>query len=498
MRHLCNNQAIGLGYCPMMMQRHTNLPPRSRVPKVLDKLGSANPRRFLPTTLGGYTREQMEEPQHELQGGPLTHLGRFNPRRYLPTAVGGYTATQMEESQNKIEGGILTNLGHLNPRQYIPQKLGGYTEEQLQEPQNRVQGGPLSLLGPLNPRKHLPMKLGGYSPDQMKETQNYPPAGPLSLLGKSNPRRHLPQALGGYSEQQMLENYQPPVNPKSYTTRNPLKRLPKADWYRLFLDKNKHQEAEALSDPGMFFDNDRSPGYKRSMVEAMENAIIKDRGKRLNYDQYKEYHDQVIKYTDSHQHSNMLKLGGRDEWSQFSTERYPKGQEPEYTERLDAAAEMRAERVNGRPLITDFDESLLGSGNGLLSHPNAVSVRAPMSSENGDNERYDTRYASSESRDLVNGIFKDHYEGIDSTDDPQVKLNRIAQTVRSLHVGHFFGDANGRLNIMLLMNKMLVDEGFKPSVLPDGPSIFGGQKTIAGLVDNMERGMDEFEQHATL
>ncbi|RKH65187.1 hypothetical protein D7V93_06380 [Corallococcus llansteffanensis] len=72
-------------------------------------------------------------------------------------------------------------------------------------------------------------------------------------------------------------------------------------------------------------------------------------------------------------------------------------------------------------------------------------------------------------------------------------LRLIARTVRALHVGHFFSDGNGRLNIFVVLNKLLTDNGFSPVVLPYGPSVFGGLKPVDKLVEDIRQGMVLFQ-----
>jgi len=53
-----------------------------------------NPRRYLPTQAGGYSRRQMRAYP---AGGPLDLLGSYNPRTVLPVRLGGHNAAQMAE-----------------------------------------------------------------------------------------------------------------------------------------------------------------------------------------------------------------------------------------------------------------------------------------------------------------------------------------------------------------------------------------------------------------
>jgi hypothetical protein len=74
------------------------------------------------------------------------------------------------------------------------------------------------------------------------------------------------------------------------------------------------------------------------------------------------------------------------------------------------------------------------------------------------------------------------------------RLQAIAKVIRALHVIHAFRDANGRLNIMLLLNKFLIENGFMPVILPHDPEVFGGSYSIDDLVTEIVLGMRAFRE----
>jgi len=392
-----------------------------------------------------------------------------------------------------------TSLGRLNPRRYLPEWKGiGYSAKQMEEPQNRLDGGPMASLGRLNPRLYLPEWKGlGYSQKQMMEPQNYL-QGPLSLLGRANPRLHLPKGYGRYSDTQMTENFNAGDKKMTVKGSNPLEALGREHWWKLFMDKKFHDRPENKHEPGMFFDKDKSPGYYRSMMEAFQKAIIKDRGKKVNYERYTEYHDLVSKYISSGKKTGeMRRLGGKEAVSSFTIPPMPVREEKEakltpekdaeLLERQNALAEMKEEKVHDRPLLTGFDKSK-GYGRQdktVSSYVHVPGEKAHMAIE--------TKYPVLEGRLLVNTILKGHYDG-NHEGGSRAMIRSIAKTIRALHVGHFFVDGNGRHNIFLLMNKLLVDGGFEPSILPNGPDVFGGLKTVDGLVKDMEEGMGAFRE----
>jgi len=102
-------------------------------------------------------------------------------------------------------------------------------------------------------------------------------------------------------------------------------------------------------------------------------------------------------------------------------------------------------------------------------------------------------YLPHESEGHVDAILNSYYKGKEaSNQDKYHRLKEIARTVRNMHVLHPKGDGNGRTNVYGLMNKYLIEEGFCPAILPDGPDVFGGEKTPGGLAKDMLIGMMSF------
>ena len=280
--------------------------------------------------------------------------------------------------------------------------------------------------------------------------------------------------------------------------------LPKNQWWKLYIDAIFHKDAEKLEDPGLLFDRQQSPGYKQSMMEAFEAELSGGGGlefkemefkgpssksqssSELDYEGYTNLHNRVIRYTSNEQQQTMKKLGGRDEYSQFSNTSITKTKdELEQRERHAALAEMQREMIGGMPLLIELEPVQV-----IEEHSPGITIHF----DDTDNAHMDTNYAASEGKGLVNTILKLYYDGRKSKETVDAKLRRIVKTIRALHVGHFFGDANGRLNIFLLLNKLLIEEGFSPAILPNNPDVFGGLKTLDGLVQDVLKGMKLFQQ----
>src|SRR5579872_351392 len=102
-------------------------------------------------------------------------------------------------------------------------------------------------------------------------------------------------------------------------------------------------------------------------------------------------------------------------------------------------------------------------------------------------------YSDEEGPQHIDAIFESYYDR--KTKPSQTKYERlqeIARVVRNIAVVHQKVDAIGRTTVFGLMNKLLIEEGFCPVILPESQSIFGGRKTIDGLVEAMLIGMHSF------
>jgi hypothetical protein len=116
-----------------------------------------------------------------------------------------------------------------------------------------------------------------------------------------------------------------------------------------------------------------------------------------------------------------------------------------------------------------------------------------------------TNRQASSAGEEVSALFKNYYAELKKVPSSQAtdrrkrrnKLIEIARLVRALHVGHYFHHANGRLNTMVLLNRLLIDCGFTP-VLMNRTDIFGGAFSEIELVRALEVGFKSFAQEVNL
>jgi len=105
-----------------------------------------------------------------------------------------------------------------------------------------------------------------------------------------------------------------------------------------------------------------------------------------------------------------------------------------------------------------------------------------------------TQYAGRDASDLVNEIF-DRFRGeIAEAGDDHARLIAIARAVRALHVLHLHRDGNGRLNVYILLPRLLMEYGFHPLYLDHGDS---QRRAVLNSVGALFNGGYTVEQIAT-
>ena len=275
-----------------------------------------------------------------------------------------------------------------------------------------------------------------------------------------------------------------------------------------------HEEAQKLSDPGRFFDKDRSPGYQKGMIKLFEKVLVpaQYRGQDdMNYNDYNEIHEIPVKYAPNEKKAKMRKNGGisGDGYNFYGLSPM---KEEEIQERLTALQEMREERINELPLFQNWqslkEKFLEEIARKIVqsSDPPAITVGWVRHNYTETNKRCDQYYGAmpgfiimlpaylkEEGPKNVNTVLKRYYQDRGEQNQTEYqRLREIARTVRALHIMHPKYDGNGRTHIFGLMNKWLIEEGFCPAILPNGARVFGGIKTLDGLVEDMLVGMHSF------
>lgn len=281
-----------------------------------------------------------------------------------------------------------------------------------------------------------------------------------------------------------------------------LKDLPRDRWWKLYIDAPLHEQAEKMSDPGRMFDEDSSPGYQRSMLELFDKVLVpiqKNRQKSMHYEEYIKIHDLSTEYCPNR--DDMRKdAGAVITNSTFNHGRYgtirPKTGE-DLQDRVAAFQEIENEFIDGLPLFGSlpFEDAIDVDGcsrqivTGRVNHGDIPipDVRFPT----GCIEIAST-YPREQIPHYINTILESYYESQKTANGRYHIIKNIAKATRTLNVLHPKMDANGRTNVNTFMNKCLIEEGLSPTILPNDPEIFNGEKTLDRLVEDVLIGMHSF------
>jgi hypothetical protein len=197
------------------------------------------------------------------------------------------------------------------------------------------------------------------------------------------------------------------------------------DWWHLYLDRQHHDLAVAEAaakephDPGFYYDNDKSPGFKQSLVEAYRLVLNGDSYKEefdnatFTYAVYKEFYDLVTKYVVMPPLRESVNYGLKPGL---------------------VASDASTEMVSERPLLKlGFAGNPVSFVMGGLNPKGAVrcTVLATLAERPG----------------LVEVAFHRFQGEIGSANNRRAQLTAIARLIRTLHVIHGFPDGNGRLNV---------------------------------------------------
>ena len=92
----------------------------------------------------------------------------------------------------------------------------------------------------------------------------------------------------------------------------------------------------------------------------------------------------------------------------------------------------------------------------------------------------------------LTNLLKNYYEEISQSSTDDQKLSAIANLCRSIEIFHPFPDANLRTVVFALLPKLLLQNGFSPTILDD-PKMFEGYQGTDELVTTIIQGQNNFE-----
>ncbi|WP_370147657.1 hypothetical protein [Streptacidiphilus sp. EB129] len=246
--------------------------------------------------------------------------------------------------------------------------------------------------------------------------------------------------------------------------------LPRKEWYRSYLDPLHHEEARRKhpNNPGELYDHQQSPGFQGSMTAAYDRYLNDPEtiGNRVDFRTYEAMHDTVV---------SELK----EKPDKSGTAGYVTG----YPLRADSPTpSVLNETVGGKPLMVKAD--------GLLPfniRPDALTWTGHF--EPGvDVMLNQTLYKDSEVEGLVSEVLDRFYEKLDAAKTTRERFKAIGWVVRTIHIIHPYDDTNRRLNVHVLLPRLLLAAGFKPVIFKDMEELFQGGRSLEQIADALESG----------
>ncbi|WP_285585167.1 histidine-type phosphatase, partial [Actinoallomurus iriomotensis] len=244
------------------------------------------------------------------------------------------------------------------------------------------------------------------------------------------------------------------------------------DVWKYVIEARHHTEALAAhpSDPGSYYDNDQSPGYRAAMLHTFNAVFNREEPLHLGWNTYDDLHAQVT-----------TGLRGDFERNGVGTSM---GRFPLSTIR--PAPDILDEVIGGRRLMASYDEvrARIDAGEDI----GALTVY--QRHVTGKTYVY-TLYDSAETPALINEVFARTRTELSSATTDIERMIAIGRTVRTLHVLHPYADGNGRLNLYVLLPELLLRHGFHPVISDNLHLLFNGGYTVHQIADVLLRGQPQ-------
>jgi hypothetical protein len=96
-----------------------------------------------------------------------------------------------------------------------------------------------------------------------------------------------------------------------------------------------------------------------------------------------------------------------------------------------------------------------------------------------------------EAHDIAKGVISRYHNEIESAENEDERLTAIARICQDLDQLHLFADGNIRTVVFLLLNKLLLEQGFSPVIMHE-PNVFDG-KSVSELKALIKAGQAKYE-----
>ncbi|MFH8386881.1 hypothetical protein ACH4E7_39210 [Kitasatospora sp. NPDC018058] len=266
------------------------------------------------------------------------------------------------------------------------------------------------------------------------------------------------------------------------------------DWWVFFIDPVHHGTAyrKYPEDPGSYYDNDQSPGFRAGMLAAYD-YILEHPERALDSTTYLELHQMIASRL---RDDTPVKTGSLE------------GKVTKFPLRATKMSEDTARMYIGerrllydarthdwtKPMTSDAKRAV-----SILAVPDGRSYEADPVTERPAREPVITvNYTGEDWHNLVDQIFADYqaeiqaaYEREEAADEHRNELlAAIARTVTKLQIMHPFTDGNRRLNVHVVLPKLLLDNDFWPVAATELREMFQGGRSTAEQVGILARALD--------
>jgi hypothetical protein len=99
-------------------------------------------------------------------------------------------------------------------------------------------------------------------------------------------------------------------------------------------------------------------------------------------------------------------------------------------------------------------------------------------------------YGADRVQELADAVFDRYYQDMNQASTEHEQLRAIGRVVRTLHVIHPFNDGNGRLNVYVLLPRLLQVNGFRPVIAPSMAHLFSGGFSLDHIARALRWGQD--------
>ena len=258
--------------------------------------------------------------------------------------------------------------------------------------------------------------------------------------------------------------------------------LPSSKRWRLYLTEGDHAAAlkHDRSNPGGLYDVDEFPGYQADL-ESVFTSVLDKRDvvrKRIDWNEYRRMYKAVTAQTrQAAGPSGNFYVGGTSDPNQYFYH---------WVILPELAADLTGTTLGGRPLVTRIESHQKDE---VVSRQDLDLIAVAYLVE-GRELQLAIRFQPELLPALVNEAFGRYYLELEHARSAHERLRAIARLMRTLSVLHPFRDGNGRLHKHLLLQRLLLANGFRPVILPLMHYLFNGGFSLDQITAALQWGQD--------